>query len=257
MSVTTRQTMAEPKPQEAVSPPIRKLWRAPSSGNVPPLNNGDRLTRAEFHRRYAARPEIKKAELIEGIVHMPSPVHFSSHGQPHAAIIGWLAVYVAVTPGTQLGDNVTVFLDMDNEVQPDALLRLDTALGGRSRITDDDYLEGPPELIVEVAASSASYDMHSKLNVYRRSGVQEYLVLQAYEQRTDWFVLEEGEYRRLEPGEDGVLRSRVFPGLWLKPVALWAGDLVQVLAVLQEGLASPEHQAFVESMQARLEQVGK
>ena len=97
---------------------------------IPSLNNGERLTRAEFHRRYSFRPDIKKAELIEAVVHVPSQVHFLSHGQIHAAITGWLAVYVAATPGVQLGDSVTLILDMDNEVQPDALLQLDEALAG-------------------------------------------------------------------------------------------------------------------------------
>ena len=145
---------------------------------------------------------------------------------------------------------------MDNEVQPDALLRLDEDLGGRSLINENDFVVGPPELIVEVAASSVAYDMHAKRHVYRRSGVQEYLVLQAYERRTDWFVLEEGEYRPLELGDDGVLRSRVFPGLWLKPEAIWAGGLALALAVLQQGLATPEHQAFAERMRSELAKVG-
>ena len=138
---------------------------------LPPLEGGDRLTRAEFERRYEAMPHIKKAELIEGVVFMPSPVHYSSHSKPHAYIIGWLAFYCSSTPNVDLGDNATVRLDMDNEVQPDALLRLDAAQGGTSHLSDDDYLEGPPELIVEIAASSASYDLHDKLNVYRRNGL--------------------------------------------------------------------------------------
>jgi Uma2 family endonuclease len=128
-----------------------------------PLENGDRLNRAEFERRYTAMPEVKKAELIEGMVYMASPLRFRSHGKPHAHIMGWLATYEAATPGVELGDNATVRLDADNEPQPDALLRID--VGGRSQISDDDYVEGAPELIVEVAASSASYDLHEKLKV--------------------------------------------------------------------------------------------
>jgi Uma2 family endonuclease len=220
------------------------------SGGKPPLNAGDRLTRAEFERRYQAHPEINKAELIEGAVHMPSPVHYALHSQPHVDIITWLGVYRAATPGVVGGDNATVRLDYENVVQPDALLRLEPSLGGHSKVTDDDYLAGPPEFVVEIAASSASYDMHDKRRVYARNGVQEYLVAQAYEQRVDWFVLREGVYETLEPDSEGVLRSEVFPGLWLPADALWAGDLARMLAVLQEGLASSDHATYVEKLKS-------
>ncbi len=134
-------------------------------------------------------------------------------------------------------------------MQPDAFLCLDPMQGGRSRITEDDYLEGPPELIVEIAASSAAYDLHDKKHVYQRSGVQEYIAVQVYEQRVDWFVLREGVYETLTPDQAGVLRSEVFPGLWLQPTALWSGDLAAMLATLQQGLASPEHAVLVAQLQ--------
>ena len=216
----------------------------------PPLNSGDHLSRAEFERRYEAHPEIKKAELIEGVVYVATPVRFEQHGRPHSDAITWLGVYRSATPGVVIGDNATLRLDGDNEPQPDAMVRLEPALGGRSRIDEDDYVEGPPELIVEIAASSASYDLHAKLRVYQRIGVPEYLVVQMYEQRVDWFALREGVYELLEPDEAGVLRSQVFPGLWLEPAALLAGELATVLDVLREGLASPEHGEFVERLRA-------
>lgn len=216
----------------------------------PPLHAGDRLSRAEFERRHQAHAEIKKAELIEGVVYMPTPVRFEQHGRPHSDVITWLGVYRAATLGVLVGDNVTVRLDYENEVQPDALLRLEPGAGGRSRVTEDDYLEGPPELIVEIAASSAAYDLHDKRRVYARTGVQEYLAVQMYEQRLDWFILREGVYETLEPDANGVLRSEVFPGLWLQPAALWSGDLAAMLAVLQEGLDSPEHADFLTRLQA-------
>lgn len=219
--------------------------------SAPPLVAGDRLSRVEFERRYSAHPEIKKAELVEGVVYMPSPVHFEKHGEPHGWVLFWLGAFMAATPGVRLGDNATVRLDYENEVQPDALLRLEPAWGGRSRLTEDDYLEGPPELIVEIAASSAAYDLYDKRRVYQRAGVQEYLALQMYEERADWFILRQGVYEPLEPDAAGVLRSQVFPGLWLAPAALLAGDLAAVLAVLQEGLASPGHAAFVARLQAQ------
>lgn len=210
----------------------------------PPLESGDRLTRLEFERRYSAMPQIKRAELIEGVVYMPSPVRLKVHGGPHSAVIGWLFTYHVATPGLVLGDNVTVKLDADNEVQPDALLRLEPKDGGRSRVTEDDYIEGAPEFIFEVAASSASYDLHDKKKVYRRNGVQEYAVWRVYEGAIDWFRLDQGAYIKVEPDAEGVIRSEVFPGLWLAVTALLAGDLQHVLAVLQAGLASAEHTVF-------------
>lgn len=222
----------------------------------PPLNPGDRLSRAEFERRYHAHPEIKKAELIEGVVYMPSPARFQQHSHPHAFIVTWLGVYQAATPGVTVGDNATVRLDYDNEPQPDALLRIESRSGGRSRITNDDYVEGPPELIVEIAASSVAYDLHDKLYVYQRNGVREYLVLQMYEQRADWYVLSEGVYEPLKADENGVLRSGVFPGLALQPAAIWSGDIATLLAVLQEGLTSSEHTAFIERLQSGLASTG-
>lgn len=215
--------------------------------NIPPLESGDRLTRQEFERRYQVMPRIK-AELIEGVVYVASPVRIANHGRPHAVLVGWLLVYKAATPGVDLADNSTVRLDADNEPQPDALLRLESEVGGNSRISEDDYVEGAPELIVEIAASSASYDLNDKLNAYRRNGVQEYIVWQIYENRLNWFSLKEGRYVSLEPDSVGVIRSAIFPGLWLSVIALLKGDLAQILAVLQQGLQTPEHQAFVERL---------
>ena len=246
MSTPSVQTIGRPRP------PAHP--QTVSSLVPPPLHAGDRLSRAEFERRYQAHPEIKKAELIEGVVYMPTPVRFEQHGRPHGDVITWLGVYRASTPGVLVGDNVTVRLDFENEVQPDALLRLEPEHGGRSHVTEDDYLEGPPELIVEIAASSAAYDLHDKRRVYARSGVQEYLAVQMYEQRLDWFILREGVYQTLTPDGDGVLRSEVFPGLWLQPAALWSGDLAAMLAVLQEGLASPEHAAFLARLQTQMDE---
>ncbi|MBC1189392.1 Uma2 family endonuclease [Microcystis aeruginosa CS-558/01A06] len=224
-----------------------------ASLTIPPLENGDKLTRWEFERRYQGMPHLKKAELIEGIVYMASPLRFESHAEPHANIIGWLALYKAATPGVRLGDNATVRLDIDNEPQPDALLRIDK--GGQSTISQDDYVEGAPELIVEIAASSASYDVHQKLNVYRRNQVQEYLVWRFYEQEFDWFLLQTVEYIKLEPDSDGIIRSQIFPGLWLDKNALLMGDLGKVLVILQRGLETAEHRDFVNKLTSDRSQV--
>lgn len=143
-------------------------------------------------------------------------------------------------------DSATVRLDLDNEPQPDALLRLEPAAGGHSRVNEDDYIEGAPELIVEIAASSASYDLHEKLRVYRRNGVQEYVVWRVYDKQVDWFRLVNEDYVSLAPDASGVIHSQVFPGLRLAVSALLAGDLAAVLAELQQGLGTAEHAAFVE-----------
>jgi Uma2 family endonuclease len=213
---------------------------------IPPLENGDKLTRHEFERRYHAMPNLKKAELIEGVVYVASPVRAKQHGKPHARIMGWLIAYEAATPGVESLDNTTILLDTDNEPQPDALLRIET--GGQSRINKDDYVEGAPELIVEIAASSASYDLHEKLKVYRRNQVQEYLIWRVYDYQFDWFRLQKGEYIQLQPNADNIICSQVFPGLWLDKTALLAGDLGKVLAVLQQGLASPEPENFISKL---------
>src|SRR5688500_10330369 len=146
-----------------------------ANGLIPPLENGDRLTREEFERRYEAMPRLKKAELIEGVVHVPSPTRLYRHGRPHAHLIGWLVHYEAGTPGVVTGDNSTARLDLDNEPQPDALLLVEPARGGQAVVSPDDYVEGAPELVAAGAASRASYDLHAQLTLYRRNGAREYL----------------------------------------------------------------------------------
>jgi Uma2 family endonuclease len=202
---------------------------------IPPLENGDKLTRREFERRYTNMPHVKKAELIEGRVFMSSPLRLKAHGKPHAHIITWLGVYQASYSNVGIADNATLRLDSDNEVQPDVILRLEK--GGKSRITNDDYLEGAPEFIAEIAASSASYDLDEKFKVYRRNQVQEYLVWQVYDEKLDWFRLQEGEYIKIQPNQDGIICSEIFSGLWLDYQALLSGNIAQVLKVLQQGLS--------------------
>lgn len=211
---------------------------------TPALESGDRLAREEFERRYHAMPEVKKAELIRGVVYMGLPVRFGQHGQPHARLLTWLGMYTAFTTGVGLGDNVTVRLEVDTEPQPDALLRIEPEAGGNSRISADDYIEGAPELVAEIASSTASYDLHDKMAAYCRAGVQEYLVWRVYDEQIDWFTLRDGAYSRLTPDESGVIASRVFPGLRLTVVALLAGDMEPVVEELQKGLQTAEHAAF-------------
>ena len=213
--------------------------------NLPPLENGDRLTRLEFERRYQAMPKVKKAELIEGVVYMASPLRFT-HAKPHGDLMGWLWTYKIATPQVEMGIEPTVRLDIDNEPQPDGVLIIKRESGGNCRLSEDGYIEGAPELVIEVAASSVAIDLGDKKRAYRRNGVQEYLVWQVFEQKIDWFSLQDGDYISLVPDQGGIIYSQVFPGLWLDGEAMLKGNMQQVLNVLQLGINSTEHQAFVQ-----------
>ncbi|MEH2046445.1 Uma2 family endonuclease [Nostoc sp.] len=216
---------------------------------IPPLENGDKLTRYEFERRYNATPNLKKAELTEGIVYiMPAALRFRSHGQPHGWILTWLGTYEAATSGVGLGVEPTVRLDLDNEPQPDAVLLIVPEAGGQTRLSEDDYIEGAPELVVEIAASSAAIDLHGKKQAYRRNGVKEYIVWQVLDQNLIWFSLEQGEYLELVPDNEGILRSHIFPGLWLAVTELLVGNMQGVLKVLKAGLQSAEHGDFIKKL---------
>ncbi len=226
----------------------------PKTQLLPPLESGDRLTRPEFERRCMAASHIKKAELIEGVVYVASPLRFQQHAEPHSRLHGWLWTYQVATPGLLLGIEPTVRLDLDNEPQPDIVLILDAPLGGRSRLTEDGYLEGSPELVIEIAASSAAIDTGSKKQAYRRNGVLEYIVWQSFENQLEWFCLVDEDYILLRPDTDGIIRSQVFPGLWLAIDALLSNNMGQVLAILQQGLQSAEHQNFAQQLGTRQSQ---
>jgi Uma2 family endonuclease len=219
---------------------------------IPQLESGDRLNRYEFERRYNAMPHVKKAELIEGVVYMAAALRFRSHGQPHGNLIIWLGSYKVATPGVELGIEPTVRLDLDNEPQPDAVLLIEEQCGGQARLSEDDYVEGAPELVAEIAASSAAIDLGDKKRAYRRNGIKEYIVWQVFEQKLDWFSLQNGEYVPLPVDQDGVIRSQVFPGLWLAVEDLLAGNMARVLAVVQAGLASPDQTAFCQQLAERI-----
>jgi hypothetical protein len=232
---------------------IEITTQTPAARPVPtvtlPLEPGDHLSAEEFERRFDAMPGLKKAELIEGVVYTPSPVQIGVHGEPDQDIAGWLCVYKAFTPGTQGGSNATVRLDKRNRPQPDSLLRILPEYGGRTT-TVDDYVVGGPELNTEVAASSASYDLHVKFEAFWRNGVQEYVVWRVLDRAVDWFVRGAEQYERLVV-DDGIYKSRIFPGLWLDAQAIIEGDMARVFAALQQGLESPEHKAFCEELQRR------
>jgi Uma2 family endonuclease len=205
------------------------------------------LTREEFEARYNSMPDLKKAELIEGIVYMASAVRYTQHSRPHALVVGWLCGYEVGTPDVEVGNNPSVRLDIANEPQPDAVLFITPPLGGNVQISADGYLEGAPELAVEVAASTADRDLGPWLEAYQRCGIKEYLIWRVEEAAFDRFALREGQYERLLP-VSGVLRSEIFPGLWLDAMAMLHGDLAAIQRVLAEGLRSPEHVTFVERL---------
>lgn len=208
----------------------------------PMLQPGDRLTASEFLRRFEAMPELKKAELINGIVYMASPVRAKQHGTPDSLVRGWLITFMAATPGTRVAANSTVRFDADNVPQPDALLMIE--LGGQAKIGKDGYIHGAPEMVVEIAASSVSLDLHDKLSAYRRAGVQEYLVWRTEDRAVDWFLLKEEQFVRLPPNKDGLFHSRVFPGLVLDADALIREDAAALLSCLNKHLGKGAHRTF-------------
>ncbi|HKI34944.1 MAG TPA: Uma2 family endonuclease [Gemmataceae bacterium] len=215
---------------------------------IPPLQNGDRLTAEEFERRYDAMPDLKKAELINGVVYMAPPVTIDDHGGPHFDMISWLGLYRMATPGVRGGDNATLRLPLNNRPQPDICLIVEPSHGGQVQIVNR-YIVGGPELVAEVAATSANYDLTEKLPLYLQNNVREYVVWRVFDQEIDWFVLRNGQYERLALSPDGYFKSEVLPGLWLDPAALIRGDMARLAQVSQQGVASPEHAAFVSRLQ--------
>jgi Uma2 family endonuclease len=212
---------------------------------VPLLVAGDSLSRDEFLRRWEAMPQLKRAELIGGVVYMPSPLSLE-HGETDSHVATWLGVYKAGTPGCATANNAT-WLMLEDSPQPDTSLRILPEYGGQSGVQGR-YASGAPEFLAEVCLSSTSYDLHQKLDLYEEAGVQEYLAVLLRERELRWHRLIDARFQVLPAPADGVYRSAVFPGLWLNGPALLAGDLGQVLVTLQQGLDSPEHAAFVEQL---------
>jgi hypothetical protein len=240
--------MAQPTSTQT---PLSIIPVVPSSrpGKVPPLENGDHLDQRTFHERYLAMPDDFRAELVEGMVLVSSPVKLP-HGTYHTALMGWMFLYKASTPGTGAADNATAILGDESEPQPDGSLFILPECGGQCRIVDG-YLTGAPELLGEVASASEATDLHGKYRDYERAGTLEYLVILVREQAVRWFVRQGGRFEPLMPDDAGVFRSRVFPGLWLDSGALFRDDDASLIATLQQGLQSAEHTAFVSRLQAQ------
>lgn len=221
--------------------------RPTAAAGLPPLHNGDRMTQAEFHGRYQAYPEDMKFELVGGIVYMASPLKWP-HGTYHTKLALALTLYEAATPGAECGDNTTTILGEESEPQPDLTLRLAAEAGGQSQINEEQYVQGPPELLAEVSLSTRSLDMNQKREDYRLAGVVEYLVVCIEEQELHWFHFP--SQSELRPRQ-GIYRSRIFPGLWIDGAALLARDSNRLIAAVQQGLATAEHARFVKRLQAR------
>jgi Uma2 family endonuclease len=226
----------------ATVPPSRLSGRRQKT--VPPLENGDRLDQKTFHARYEAMPEGVRAELIGGIVYLPSPRKMA-HGRSQQFISRWLDEYEEATPGTEFLVGSTNILGPQSEPEPDACLLILPECGGQTWGDVDDYLNGSPELIAEVAWATESIDLHAKKLDYEKAGVREYVVVALRMKRVFWFVRRRDKFKELAPGADGICRSAVFPGLWLDPAALLRRDRKRLLAVLHQGMASAEHAAFV------------
>ena len=186
------------------------------------LESGDRMERAEFERRYSRHPEIKLAELIDGVVYVASPVRIVEHADPHGILSAVFGGYLLANRGVRMASNGTWRCDDENEVQPDVLLRYLKSRGGTSWIDSDHYLRGVPELCAEITASSFNRDLYAKKELYLRLGVREYLTWQTEDGRIDWWRLEAGEYLAITPDEAGLLHSSVFEGLALNPAELLA-----------------------------------
>jgi Uma2 family endonuclease len=222
---------------------------ATAGTTIPRLVEGETLTRDEFLRRWEAMPRLKRAELIDGVVFMPSPLSVE-HGDTDLHVSTWLGNYQAATPGCRGSSNATWLMSERSAPQPDDSLRILPEYGGQSRY-EGKYAAGAPEFLAEVCVSSAAYDLHQKLAVYEKAGVQEYLAVLMEEQEVRWHRLVGGAFQVIPGPEDGVYRSQIFPGLWLHAAALLAGDLARVLSVLQQGIDSAEHKQFVEQLAAR------
>lgn len=215
-----------------------------------PLEQGDRLDQPLFHERYKRMPSGFRAELIGGVVHVPSPLSLD-HASGHGLVMIWLGHYVVATPGVKLLDAGTIIMGPRTEPQPDAALIIEPRSGGKvryvesiSRNSKERYVAGAPELVVEVASSSQAYDLHAKRDDYERSGVGEYAVVMVRDRAVRWFYRADDKFVDAAASPDGVYQSRVFPGLWLDPRALFADDSRGLVATLNRGLATPEHATF-------------
>ena len=219
------------------------IERPAPTATLAPLVEGQRLDQATFHERYEQMPEGTRAELINGVVHMPSPVG-PEHARAAVPALVWLSYYQENTSGVDVLDNTSTVLDIRREPQPDVQLRILPEHGGRTQ-TDRQFVRGVPELIVEVSHATRYTDLGPKFDDYERAGVLEYVVRALDPDEVLWFCLREGRLVELPPDSEGIYRSETFPGLWLDPRALIEGNTRRLREILDRGLTTTEHSAFV------------
>jgi Uma2 family endonuclease len=220
------------------------------TAQVPPLDNGDRLDQKTFHERYESMENHVRAELIGGIVYMASPQK-RPHSRTTLLVGHWLGEYEEWTPGTEVLAGATDIMGSASQPEPDHCLFVLPQFGGSVGFNESDYLTGAPELIVETAATTESRDLHQKKDDYEKARVREYVVVALRSRKVFWFIRRHGKFAAMGPGQDGIFRSKIFPGLWLDPEALLERNRARLLTVLREGLASKGHHAFVAKLAAR------
>ncbi len=231
-------------------PSVSRVAKGPTR-YVPPFENGERMDQKTFHALYEQTPKGFRAELISGVVHLPSPVSLR-HSRPNNLIGGWLFTFSAATEGTEVLSDNTAIMSEDSEPQPDQSLIVIPDAGGQTGVNERDYLTGAPELAVEISNSTAHIDLHAKLRDYEQFGVREYLVVLVREREVRWFGRRKDRFTPMKPDADGVLKSKVFPGLWLDAAGVFDRTARRLLATLRLGLASPEHAKFAAKLAKKL-----
>jgi len=212
------------------------------------LRTGDRLDAETFIQLYERMPEGFRAELIGGIVYVALPMT-TDHGGSSSDVSFWLGSYRLRTPGVRAFAGATIRLGSAESPEPDASLVILPECGGQASLTGG-YIVGAPELVVEVAYSTRATDLNDKLKAYEKAGVREYVVVLPQDLAVQWFVNRDNQFIPHLPGDDGLFRSTMFPGLWLDGEALIRDDVGRLVAVIERGTNTPEHAAFVKELAA-------
>ena len=231
--------------------PTRRATGRIEKPYVPPFEDGDVMDQPTFHALYLETPKGFRAELIEGVVQMPSPVQ-RRHAQPSRKVSQWLGAFADATEGTDAFNEITAILAKDSEPQPDHSLIVLPEAGGQTSVSSEDYVIGAPELALEVSNTSVLIDLHAKKQMYDKYGVREYIVVETKRRVVHWFVRRVDQFVPLKVDADGILKSKCFPGLWLESSALFDRSAARLLTTLKLGLATPEHAKFAAKLQSKL-----
>ena len=227
------------------------------------LRDGERIPPDEFRRRCGVLEAVGvdfRVEYVNGVVRMMPPPNFAGHTHPIRVMQGLLSAYTRQTPGvidyTESGVTLPVE-ETSADVSPDLCLVVQPGRGGQMSVDDAGYFVGPPELVVEVANSSLSYDLGEKRDLYEAAGVQEYLVHATRERRLLMMRRDGDRFRTVMPDADGVLASRIFPGLVFDTAAIIADDIAAAEATLDRVMQSPEVAAAHQNLVASLAEAAK